>query len=104
MLRDVSEYFNRHPRQHERCQLLEDFGAAVASRPLSETALSQSRLALANNELVLESACTAAFFELVTKIVDATNRPPTSAVEAVVARMILMVMGVIYHAYFWLTS
>ena len=57
---------------------------------------------LEHPELFLEAVCTAAFFELVSKLADSTGRPAHPPAAAIVLNISFTIMGVMYGIYCWL--
>ena len=99
MLAQVSSAYSASTVRERR--LLQDFGRAVATCPFDCEGMAQARSKLGkwNHEVVLEAACTAAFFELITKLVGASHRPSMGVGEAFLSKVILIAMGWVYHLY-----
>lgn len=73
----------------------------MASRPSDTKTIVQAVEAIDNEELALEAAATASFFELISKLVDATDRPEMTRFEFQFFRTIFIVIGCIYHTFWW---
>jgi hypothetical protein len=91
----------------DRRVLLQTFAQALAARPFSREDLAKARhslLAGTNNEHMMEAAACGAFFEAVTKVVDATNRQPMSALEATIISQVFAVVAFFYDILVWFRS
>lgn len=97
----MAKIFTNPARSQPHVQRLEDLGRAVAARPMDTVTLSRAKAALGNEELALEAAATAALFEAISKIVDATNRPEMARAEFVFFKNLFILLGWIYHACLW---
>jgi hypothetical protein len=111
LLRDlpcISGGGSNAPVADDRIVLLQKFAQALAARPFLLEDLAKARHALlagfTNNELLLEAAACGAFFEAVTKVVDATNRVPMSALEATIISQVFAVVAFFYNILVWCRS
>lgn len=104
MTASQNPFLDANPQRRER---LQEFSAALATttttrRPDDDAKLQKARAvlsAIGGNELVIEAASIAGFFELMTKLVDATDRPVKTENVMRIASTVINVMAFFYKIY-----
>ena len=96
MLLEVSSPKQDNKKTDLRQDLLESFAKAMASRPFDSDRMRSARLELLkarNKEVLIEAACTGAFFEMVTKVVDISGRPVMGRLEERITKVVLWILS-----------